>query len=152
MATNPNPAFKKNTLAGLSVPTSVQDPNLRVFLQKLKEHIELSHGNSGQPFERFVTLDDLKKAGIAPALVTKRGRGEISKTASSERARSTTAAAAAGATNLSGLNDVSLIGPLTDDQVLAYNATISKWRNQDAVAASDGQDADDTAISYFLGM
>ena len=64
MATNPNPTQKKNILAGLSVPTSVTDAALRRFLQAIKQHIELGHGNKGQPLARFVTVDELKLAGL----------------------------------------------------------------------------------------
>jgi hypothetical protein len=83
---NPNPSHKKNTLAGLSVPTSIGDPNLSRFLQSLKQHVELIHGNLGQPRERFVTLDDLQRAGLVDIAV-KGGRGEIINAAATQNAK-----------------------------------------------------------------
>jgi len=73
--TNPNPAYKSNILAGLQVPASA-DPEMRKFLQALKQHVELSHGSKGQPNGRFVTVEDLRKAGLAEVAV-KGGRSEL---------------------------------------------------------------------------
>jgi len=147
--TNPNPAFKKNILAGLSVPTSVLDPALRVFLQRVKEHVELSHGNSGQPKERFVTLSDLKDAGLISDIAVVRRRGEIAKTASATGAASASASSA-GRDRLSELLDVTLIGSILYGQVLTYDADNNRWTNVTPAAATTAGD-DVTALAYFLG-
>jgi hypothetical protein len=121
--TNPNPAYKKNVLAGLAVPTSVQDPQLRNFLAALKQHIELAHGNKGQPKSRFVTLDDLAKAGLATIGVI-RNRGEIVSTAET----TTTSVASTNVTALGNLDDVNLTNA-AEGSVLRYNALANVWED-----------------------
>ena len=102
---NPNPAYTAITLAGLSVPGNA-DPSMRKFLSAVKQHLELAHGSStGASKERFVTLEELRKAGLI-SVGTKRGRAEIISTAEGQAAdTATTSVAAAAETDFTYLED-----------------------------------------------
>lgn len=119
--TNPNPNARRNIKPGLSVPAGL-DPELEKFLRAVKEHLQGNDGTKGQPLERFVTLEDLKRIGLIDTMV-KGGRGEIK----TLRAAAGTDLTSAAAGSLSNLSDISAGGAL-DGAVLRWRAALGKWR------------------------
>lgn len=59
---------RRPRLPGLQVPSGLE-ANLRDFLEKLKERAEVASGDHRDPLSRFVTIADLKAAGLANAAV-----------------------------------------------------------------------------------
>lgn len=119
--TNPNPNARRNIKPGLSVPAGL-DPELEKFLRAVKEHLQGNDGTKGQPLERFVTLDDLKRIGLIDTMV-KGGRGEIK----TLRAGTGTDLTSAAVTSLANLSDTS-VGGSQNGHVLRWNALLGKWR------------------------
>jgi hypothetical protein len=119
MATNPNPAHRRNIRPGLSVPAGL-DPELEKFLSGVKEHLQGADGTRGQPQERFVTLRDLKDIGLVNIGV-KNGRGVITGINSD-----VTSLTAAASSSLATLNDVDT-SAAQDGDALQYNAGAGEW-------------------------
>lgn len=117
MPTNPNPNRRKNIKPGLSVPADLNHPELEKFLQGVKEALQGADGTRGQPLERFVTLQDLKDAGLINTGV-KNGRGIITEVLHPEEDEESSSG--------SGDGDFSSTGA-RDGDVLEFNDSNGRW-------------------------
>ena len=61
-----------------SVPLGSVSPDLRRFLEAVKERLEVREGSRGNPFEAVVTKRDLASAGLLPAVMGGRALGGMS--------------------------------------------------------------------------
>ena len=61
-----------------SVPLGNVGPDLRRFLEAVKERLEVREGSRGNPFEAVVTKRDLASAGLLPAVMGGRALGGMS--------------------------------------------------------------------------
>ena len=61
-----------------SVPLGNVSPDLRRFLEAVKERLEVREGSRGNPFEAVVTKRDLASAGLLPAVMGGRSLGGMS--------------------------------------------------------------------------
>jgi hypothetical protein len=120
---NPNPEFRKNILAGLSVPSGLA-PELARFLRAVKQHLQLSHGTKGQPKERFVTVDELRAIGLID-VATRGGRSEVRAVSTSQTVPATGSSSPAP----SGASISTKIAGLSQGHVLRYSTSTQKWEN-----------------------
>lgn len=117
MPTNPNPNRRKNIKPGLSVPADLNHPELEKFLQGVKEALQGADGTRGQPLERFVTLQDLKDAGLINTGV-KNGRGIITELLVPEAETESTSSGGSGEIDDTGAQD---------GDVLEFNDSTGRW-------------------------
>lgn len=103
------PKPRRQPLPGLQVPGQLA-PELRLFLEAIKERVEAHSGDVGDPKQRLATLRDLEAAGLGKA-VTKAGYATLrsnlngSVNALSASSSSATAANTPDAANTDDLND-----------------------------------------------
>jgi hypothetical protein len=132
MSTNPNPALKKNILAGLSVPAGL-GPELSRFLRAVKQHLQLSHGTKGQPKERFVTIDELRLAGLIEVAI-KGERAEI-KNLAGVADTAVSGSSSPASPSSSGL--ATKFASLSQGHALRFSTSTLRWENVQLFDSSD---------------
>lgn len=94
----------RRRLPGLEVPIT-KDQELRRFLEAVSEHLSVHEGERNAPKERFVTVDDLDRAGV---ITTKVRSGFASIEPGDAVANSSIVFPTAGSTTFAGLSDVNI--------------------------------------------
>jgi hypothetical protein len=107
---------KRRRLPSVDVP-KVQDDELRRSLESLKEHVRMYEGDSGAPKERFVTIEELEKAGLIGtklqnnfALIDSIAGNPVTQGQQSSSTSLISNQGSSGSDTLEGLSDTSVAG------------------------------------------